>query len=148
MTWIATLQPWHWLVLGILLLGLETLGIGGFLIGFAIACFVQSLIVFLAPELHWSLQIFIFAINAVIFTFLYWKVFKPFNSRTDQPQLNDRAAQMVGRSAVIDVDMPHGEGKVMFGDTYWRIKSEGPLASGDAVSVTAAKDMVLMVQKK
>ena len=147
MTWIATFQPWHWLVAGIILLGLETLGIGGFLIGTAIACFVQSLIVFFAPDLHWAFQIVVFAVNSIVFTFLYWKVFKPFNTKTDQPTLNDRAAQMIGRKTVIDADMPHGEGKIMFGDTYWRVQSESPLQNGDAVTVTGAEGMILKVQQ-
>ena len=41
-----TIQAWHWLVLGLVLLTAEALGAGGFVIGLAIAAFVQSLLIF------------------------------------------------------------------------------------------------------
>ena len=147
MEWFATFQPWHWLVLGIVLLGLETLGIGGFLIGLAIACLVQSVVVFAWPGLGWSFQLFIFAVNSLVFTFLYWKVFRPFNNKTDKPKINDRAAQMIGRRVEIPDRFPHGEGKVIIGDTYWRIRAEGALEKGDNVQVTASDGMLLLVEK-
>lgn len=147
MDWIATLQPWHWLILGIILLVLETLGVGGFMIGFAIACLVQSALVYFVPNLAWSFQLFVFAINSLVFTFLYWKVFKPFNEKTDQVNINDRAAQMTGRRMTLEQSLPHGEGKVVIGDTFWRIRSTESLEQGDAIVVTGSEGMVLLVEK-
>ena len=148
MDWIATIPPWQWLVLGIILLTLETLGIGGFFIGIALASVVQSIIVFAFPGIGWSFQLFIFAVNSLVFTFLYWKVFKPFNNRTDQPSINDRAAQMIGRRVQINEDIPHGEGKVQIGDTYWRVRAEEGLVAGDSVTVTGSDGMLLLVEKQ
>ena len=147
MGWIATIPPWQWLVLGVVLLTLESLGIGGFFIGLAIACLVQSIVVYAFPGLSWSFQLFVFAVNALVFTFLYWKVFKPFNTRTDQPSLNNRAAQLIGRKVLIQENLPHGEGKVMIGDTYWRIRAEGGWSNGDSVTGVGSDGRLLLVEK-
>ena len=50
MLWIETIQPWQWMVFGIVLLIFETLGVGGFLIGVAIASVIQSVIAFVWPN--------------------------------------------------------------------------------------------------
>ncbi len=145
--WFATIEPWQWLTLGVLLLLAETVGIGGFVIGIAIACLVQSAISFLWPGLNWDFQLFIFAFNSILFTVLYWRVFKGFNQKTDNGQLNNRAAQLVGRRVELTEDFPSGEGKVVIGDTFWRIRCGTPLCVGDTVVVTSHEGMLLIVEK-
>ena len=85
--------------------------------------------------------------NSLVFTFLYWKLFRRFNNRTDQPTINNRAAQLVGRRVQIPEAFPHGEGKVIIGDTYWRIRAEVALDAGDNVQVVGPEGMLLMVEK-
>jgi len=147
LTWFATVEPWQWLVFAMALLIAETLGTGGFLIGVAIACLVQSAISFIWPNLSWDFQFIIFAFNAVFFTVLYWKVFRRFNQKTDNSEINNRAAQLVGRRVAITEDFPAGEGKVVIGDTFWRVRSDGPLVSGDSVIVKSSEGMLLLVEK-
>ena len=65
---------------------------------------------------------------------------------TDQPDLNRRAAQLVGRVAVLDEAIVHGRGKARIGDTVWVV--EGPDApAGTQVRVTAAQGAVLCVER-
>jgi len=144
---IETIQPWHWLVLGILLLIGETLGVGGFLVGIAIACFVQSGIAAFYPNLSWDFQLAVFAFNAILFTVIYWKFFRRFNEQTDNAQINNRALQLVGRQIVVEQDFPDGEGKLQIGDTFWRFRCDQPLKIGNKVKVADAEGMVLQVQK-
>ena len=147
MEFIQEIQVWHWLILGLVLLGAEALGAGGFFIGAAVAALVQASMVALFPEMSWQIQITTFAIMAVGFTVLYWKFFKSYNEKTDNEQINDRAIQMIGRRVTLIEDVSTGQGKVQFGDTLWKIKSQGPLVSGDIIEVYDNEGMELMVKK-
>jgi inner membrane protein len=66
--------------------------------------------------------------------------------KTDQPDLNRRAIQLVGRVGVVEEAIAHGYGRVRIGDTLWLV--EGPdLPAGAEVRVTAAQGTVLHVEK-
>jgi len=145
--WFASIEPWQWLIAAIVLLMLETAGLGGFVIGVAIACLVQSVISYVWLGLSWDVQLVIFAFNAIIFTILYWCVFRKFNQQTDNKTLNNRAAQLIGLRVTIQKAIPSGEGKVIIGDTFWKVSSAEPLGEGDTIVVTASEGMRLIVEK-
>jgi membrane protein implicated in regulation of membrane protease activity len=65
---------------------------------------------------------------------------------TDQPDLNRRPAQLVGRVVAIEEPIVHGRGKVRIGDTLWEV--EGPdVPAGTEMRVTASKGAVLRVER-
>ena len=67
-------------------------------------------------------------------------------SKSDQPELNQRAAQLVGRVLVVEEPIEGGRGKVRVGDTLW--PAEGPdTPAGAHVRVAAAKGTVLCVER-
>ena len=64
---------------------------------------------------------------------------------TDQPDLNRRPAQLIGRVLVVEEPIVRGRGKARVGDTLWEV--EGADASaGTQVRVTGAKGAVLRVE--
>ena len=66
--------------------------------------------------------------------------------KTDQPDLNRRSVQLVGRVGVVEEAIAHGRGRVRIGDTLWLV--EGPDApAGAQVRVTAAEGAVLQVER-
>jgi hypothetical protein len=66
--------------------------------------------------------------------------------RTDQPDLNRRAAQLVGRIVTVEEAIEHGRGKARIGDTLWTIEGpDGP--AGIQVRVMAAQGTVLRVER-
>ena len=70
----------------------------------------------------------------------------PTISRSDQPDLNRPAAQLVGRVLLVAEAIDGGRGKVRVGDTLW--PAEGPDApAGAEVRVIAAKATVLVVER-
>src|SRR5690606_41850682 len=99
MEFFLVLEPWHWLSLGMLVLILEVFGSGGFLLGIGIAALLNALVLFLFPALPWYVQFIIFAFMSVVITGVYWKRFRNFNNKTEQPLLNSRMARLIGRSA-------------------------------------------------
>jgi membrane protein implicated in regulation of membrane protease activity len=68
----------------------------------------------------------------------------PAVSKSDQPNLNRPAAQLIGRTLVVVEAIEGGRGKVRVGDTQWAV--EGPdTPAGAEVRVTAAAGTVLLV---
>jgi membrane protein implicated in regulation of membrane protease activity len=65
-------------------------------------------------------------------------------ARSDQPSLNQRGAQYVGRQVCVVEDIIGGEGKVRIADTVWRVR--GPdCTAGTWVRVTGADGPHLVV---
>lgn len=147
MEFLQELQAWHWLIFAFVLLGLEIIGTGGFFIGVGCAALIQAGITALFPDMSWQLQTSTYTVLAVVFTVLYWRVFKKYNEQTDNSLLNDRAAQLIGRRANLEEDVPTGQTKIQFGDTLWKAQSKQPLKKGDIVEVYGNDQMTLLIQK-
>jgi inner membrane protein len=65
---------------------------------------------------------------------------------TDQPDLNRRAAQLVGRVVALEEALVHGRGKACVGDTVWMV--EGPDApAGAKMRIVGAEGAVLRVER-
>jgi len=84
---------------------------------------------------------------ALLCSVWFWYRFKSFNQETDQPVLNDRAAQLVGREFALTQEMTGGQGKMQVGDTLWRVESETNLSAGTQVKVIGSREMVLLIVK-
>lgn len=67
-------------------------------------------------------------------------------STSDEPSLNARGGELVGRILTVAEGIEGGRGKVHAGDTLWL--AEGPdTPAGAAVRVVAAKGNVLVVER-
>lgn len=67
-------------------------------------------------------------------------------ARTDEPGLNQRGSDLVGRTAVVSEAIVAGRGKVRIGDTVWI--AEGPdMPAGERVNVTASNGVIIRVAK-
>ena len=140
------LEVWHWVVLAAVLFILEMLIVTGFLLGIALAAVVMVVIALIAPILAWDWQVLVFAVLAVVLTLGYRRFFRRVNEATENPLLNDRAAQLVGKTFVLGVDLD-GTGADMLGDTRWTLRCNGRIAQGTRVRVVGVEDMVLSVEE-
>jgi len=141
------LEPWHWLSLGMLILILEILGAGGFLLGIGIAALLNTLILFLFPTLAWYFQFIIFALMSVAITVVYWKRFRNFNNKTEQPLLNSRMARLIGRSASLLTPIENGMGKVQIEDALWTVACDEDLPQGVIVNIIGVDGTTLLVKQ-
>lgn len=138
------LGVWNWLIAGGVLLILELLAPGIFLIWFGIAAITVGLLA-IAIDFPWQLQIALFAGLSLVAAFIGYKYMRSGEQVSDRPLLNRRAEQLVGKSFVLDEAIENGRGKVKIGDSFWRV--EGPDApAGSSVTVTAADGTVLQVK--
>jgi len=146
MEWLTHVSAWHWASLAVILLVFETLGTAGFLIGSAIAAFLMSIIVAVSPNIDWKWQLAIFSSAALVFSLIYLKRFARFNENTDQPHLNNRAAQLIGNRYTLSEAIVNGQGRIQVGDTFWKIHCDEDLAASTKIEVVDADNMSLTVK--
>ena len=140
------LHAWHWFVLAVILIVLELTATTGFLLGIAFAALALACILLVVPNLSWDWQFLSFGVLCVLLTLGYRTYFRPDNDASDNPLLNNRAAQMVGKSFILSMDLDRS-GADMLGDTRWALRSEGRIKQGTRVRVVAATGMVLTVEE-
>lgn len=129
------ITPYHWLALGLILLGAEMLGAAGFLIGAGVAAFAMAFIVWLVPELPVTLQILTFAFAASVATVSYFHLFKDMRRREETNALNAASQRLLGHHFTLTEDLELGMGKVQIGDTLWKVSAATPLSRGTRVAV-------------
>lgn len=145
MEFLTQIEPWHWFVLAAALFALEVTATTGFFIGIAASALILFVLMLVSPELGWEVQLALYGGLSVVLTVAYKKYFRRFNEETDSPLLNDRAAQMVGNSLVLDDDIS-GRGAVMIHDTRWQVECEGTLTAGSRVKIAGSKGMTLILE--
>ena len=136
---------WHWLVLGVLLIGAEMLDGSGHLIWLGISALVVGLIHWFVPGMPWVVQILLFA--AISIASIYgWKTYRKANPEPDNfPTLNKRGTNYIGRIVTLTGAIVDGEGKVNVSDTIWKVR--GPdLVKGTKVKITAVEGTSLVVE--
>ncbi len=139
---ISELGPWNWMVLGFVLLVMEVIAPGIFMLWIGIAALLigaVSLLIWDAAFWTGQVQVLAFLVLSLVSAYVGKKLVGGRNIPTDQPLLNRRGAQMIGKMATLAEPIKDGRGRIKLGDTLWRVA--GPdLPAGTQVRVTAAAD--------
>ena len=142
---VLELGPWNWMVLGIILLALEIVLPGVFLVWIGIASLIVGAISIFAWESGfwtWQTQVLLFLVLSVASAFAGRRLAGPRKDDSDQPLLNRRGDQLIGRTATLAEPIRNGHGRIQLGDTLWRVS--GPdLPAGTRVRVTAVAETEL-----
>lgn len=143
---------WNWFFLAIILLALETVLPGVHFLWFGLSAAIVGLLVALvgtaghADAIDWPIQLVLYAVISVATVFWVRTYARPDRSKSDEPVLNVRGAQYIGRIAKVENDILGGRGKVRIGDTLWPAQGADAPA-GANVRVTGANDTVLVVER-
>jgi len=70
----------------------------------------------------------------------------PSVSLSDEPSLNARGGQLVGRLAIVEEPIAHGRGKVRVGDTVWQAEGED-MEAGAPCRIDSVRGTALLVAK-
>jgi membrane protein implicated in regulation of membrane protease activity len=142
--YLVSLGIWNWFIAGTILLALEVLAPGTFMLWFGLAALLVGGIS-LVIDWSWQVQCIAFACLSVAFIPL-WRRFAPrVEAAVDQPFLNRRSEAMVGQTFTLDKPIVQGVGAVRVGDTVWRVN--GPdRPSGSRIRVTRADGAMLFVE--
>ncbi|MWV14497.1 NfeD family protein [Pseudomonas sp. L-22-4S-12] len=145
MNFLQHLTFWDWLAFGTLLLILEIFGAGGYLLWIGIAAACVGVLSYLFPELPWAWQFFLFAILSVLTAVFWWQRQRSTGKPSDQPGLNQRGSELIGRSFVLHEAIVGGRGKIKAGDSLWLVS--GPdLPAGTPIRVVGQDGVLLRVE--
>lgn len=138
------IDHWSWWILAIVLIVLEAFAPGTFFLWMGIAAGTVGFILLLIPGMGWEYQVFTFAAISVA-SILVWRQFaRKHPVVTDQPALNRRGAQYIGRTFTLGEPIINGQGKIHVDDTTWKIKGDDCEAGGK-VKVVGVDGVLLKV---
>jgi membrane protein implicated in regulation of membrane protease activity len=136
--------PWAWIVAGLVLLGLELIVPGGFLLWLGIAGTVTGLAAMALP-IGAPVQWVLFGALSLAAIFFWLRFSKGRMRQSDRPYLNRRADRFIGHEVVLEEAITDGFGRVVLGDTVWRVS--GPdLPAGRRVRIVGSEGAVLTVE--
>ncbi|MBU6961703.1 NfeD family protein [Pseudomonas sp. CVAP len=139
------LSFWDWLALGTILLILEVFGAGGYLLWIGLAAAAVGVLTFLIPGLSWELQFLLFGVLSILTALYWWRRQRSAVRTSDQPNLNLRGQELIGRVFVVHQAIVDGRGKIKVADGVWMAK--GPdTPAGSRVRVTGLDGVVILVE--
>ncbi|MCW0379039.1 MULTISPECIES: NfeD family protein [Xanthomonas] len=134
-----------WGALTLLLFAAESLAPGAFMLwmGFAAAAVFLAVLVF--PDISLLLQVGAFVVLSFVSIQVYRTWFRNRGRTSDQPLLNRRAEQLIGRMVTLDQPIHGGRGRAKVDDAFWVVG--GPdLPAGSTVRIVGVDGMTLLVQ--
>jgi inner membrane protein len=145
------IEYWHWVVFGVILILSEIALTTFFIFWFGVAAVMLGGILFIAPGLSLSWQIFIWTLLSSVLALFWFKYLKPLSI--------DRTKAGLSREAIIGevgqvISAPNAEkrGRMRFpapilGADEWLIIASEPLSEGDRVRVKDVSGNSLIVEK-
>ncbi len=138
------MNHWHWWILGVAFVILEVFAPGAIFIWMGAAAGVVGLLE-LVFDLDWKLQWGIWGVLSVA-SILLWRMYlQKHPTQTEQPVLNRRGEQYVGRVFTLDEPVVNGSGKIHVDDSTWKIEGED-CPAGTKVEVTGVDGVILRVK--
>lgn len=137
---------WTWWIAAVVLVVVEMFAPATYFLWLGLAAAVVGVVVALAPEMSLNQQLLLFAVLAVLSIVIgrFWFKRRPIG--TENPTLNRRGSQYVGRVFTLREPIQDGTGKVHVDDTIW--KATGPdLPAGSRVRVSGLEGTVLTLEK-
>ncbi len=142
---LTDLNSWHWWILAVVLIVLEMLAPGVIFLWLGIAAAALGIITMLASGMSWELQISIYSVLSVISVLAGKTFLKRHPVETDQPKLNRRGMQYIGRVFTLDEPIVNGQGKIKVDDTTWKIQGSD-CAAGSQIKVVKVDGVILDVE--
>ena len=140
---LAGLEFWHWLVLGVVLAIIEVFAPGVFFLWLGISAGIVGVVLWLVPGLSWEIQLLAFAILSVASVVIARRYLTAYPLKTDLPNLNQRGQQYVGRTFTLDEAVINSQGKIQVDDSTWKIRCDD-CAAGTKVIISGVDGVVLL----
>ena len=135
-----------WAALAVMLFAAEALAPGAFMLWMGFAAAAVFLVVWAFEGMTVLLQVILFVVLSFVSIQVYRTWFRKRGRESEQPLLNRRAEQLVGRVVVLEQAIADGTGRAKIDDAFWVVA--GPdLPSGSRVRVVAVDGMTLKVQQ-
>jgi len=145
MEWLDPIVFWHWWILAGLLLIVELTAPVFFFLWLGFAAAFVGLVLLIIPGMSLEFQLVLFAISSIVSIVVWRKYREARPAKTDQPNLNRRGHQYIGRVFTLDAPITNGEGKVTVDDSTWRVTGPDQPA-GTTIKVTGIDGVILKVE--
>ncbi len=140
------LEYWHWFVLAGILLILETMIPGSYLIWLGVGAAVAGVTAYLSLTASWQAQLVVFGVVSVASVY-FWRRYQARYPEVDtHPHLNQRGRQYIGRRFSLNEPIVNGVGKIRVDDSIWKVSGED-LPAGTRVEVTDVDGTILHVRR-
>lgn len=142
------LDHWLWFALALVLLIVEMVGAGGYLLWLGMAAGLTGGLVFLLPDLAWQAQILVFSSSSVLCALGWWQYQQRCPKIASEPLLNKRSEQYIGRVLVLTDAVENGRGRAKVDDSVWSVSAAEDMPAGTRVKVLSLQaDHLLFVEK-
>ncbi|PIZ33352.1 MAG: hypothetical protein COY39_02795 [Alphaproteobacteria bacterium CG_4_10_14_0_8_um_filter_37_21] len=140
---VFALSAWHWLIIGVVLIGLESLAPIAYLMWFGCAAVIQGCITYMF-SIDPMTQIIIYTALSVFVTVM-GRRFVPINfKQSDQKNMNRRQDSMIGKKIILTNPIVDGHAQVKVGDSVWNAKGiDSPVGSHMVVVAVEGVKLIL-----
>ena len=135
---------WLWLIGGVLLLIMEVIAPGFFLVFIGAAAIAAGLFTVLF-DLGTPAQLALFVLYSLLTVMLGKRAYANRTADSADPLLNDRAGRLVGKVVTVVSDVDDHGGRVRVGDSEWSARG-GPAAAGTRVRIIGVDGNCLNVE--
>lgn len=138
------LTHWTWWIAGLVLVMLEVVLPGVFLLWLGVSALIIGVILLFAPGLAVAFQFALFAVLSLVAVFLSRKYLQKHRT-AEQRKLSARGAHYIGRVVTVEDALSGGAGKVRVEDTVWRAQG-ADAAAGARVKITGITGATFQVE--
>lgn len=146
MEWLEQIEFWHWWVLAAVLMAVEVFAPTTLFLWMGISAGAVGLLVLVANDIGWEIQILLFAVISVVSVVAWRQYARLHPASSDDPLLNRRAEQCVGRLFSLEEPIVNGRGRVKVDGVFWKIEGDD-LEAGNRVKVVGADGVILKVEE-
>ena len=147
---LTTLQWWHWLVFGIVLILAELAIPSFFIIWFGLGALLVGLLLAVLPGLSLTAQIAVWTAASVAMTAGWFLVFRPGLQRT---RIGQSDGEIIGEAGLLVADVaPYSRGRARFqkpllGSEEWACIADEAIVAGERIRVVSVEGSFLKVAK-
>jgi len=141
----SNIDYWHWLILAGILLIIEVIAPSFFFLWMSIAAAITGLLLLAIPDLGWEYQLLVFSGLSIVSITVLRRYQRSRRTFTDQPSLNRRGEQYIGRTFTLSEPIVNNNGIIRVDDSTWRINGDD-LPAGSTVKVVGAEGVILQVE--
>ncbi len=145
MEWLDQIEFWHWLVAAVVMIIIEMVLPAAYFLWMGISAFVVGLLLYVMPGIPALIQVVTFGVLSVVSLYMYKRHQKMSPEEKDEPNLNRRGEQYIGRSFTLEEAIVNGVGKVKVDDTTWKVKGID-MPAGMKVRVMSVEGTVFNVE--
>ncbi|MCG5499760.1 NfeD family protein [Ectothiorhodospira lacustris] len=140
-------NPWFWLIAGVILMGLEILIPGVFLLWIGLGAMISAFFVALLPDLPFAWHLMGFSVTMLGSCGLgFWLQRRGRAAQGDAPVMNREIDALLNREYIAATDFVAGRGRVRVGDTTYAAQGPDDVKAGDRVLAFARDGIRLRVR--